>query len=384
MIRAVGLLLLLSSLSLAQSLTTEEILKRVSDKYAHISECHIEAKVEEAQAVRGRSASVSLHRTFMKAAPNLYRAEVRVEDRDELEIANGESTWRVLPHYKVWSRQEVAMSSENDQDQPESETSFQSNLVLETERMLITRYIGLARVAKDAEAQGDTRLKWGGRKVDCYLLKIKFHNATHQLAIDKESFLIVRHKETHPGGADHPASESTTELEAFETEAPAADFAFTAPPEFKEVKDLTFKSEAVMSLVGERAADFSLPRADGTPFHLAENRGKVVMLDFWATWCPPCRAELPTISKLATKMAGKDVVILGVNDEKGDTGQRYLDDHHLHLATLVDADRKVHRTYRCRAIPTVIIIGRDGNVVAQYIGSRDEAELMAALKKAGI
>jgi len=83
----------------------------------------------------------------------------------------------------------------------------------------------------------------------------------------------------------------------------------------REVAEVSLPGERQVSLVGERAADFTLKALTGEPVHLADLRGKIVMLDFWATWCQPCRHELPTIEGLSRKYKEKNVVVLGINVE---------------------------------------------------------------------
>ncbi len=139
-----------------------------------------------------------------------------------------------------------------------------------------------------------------------------------------------------------------------------------------------------MSWAGRQAADFSLKTVDRAPVHLADLRGKIVLLDFWATWCPPCRHELPTIEALSRKYKDRNVVVFGVNDEEVQTAKRFLDKNHPDLATLHDAQGKVHRLYGCYSIPTVLIIDAAGKVVAHFVGERPESDLVAALKQAGM
>jgi len=118
--------------------------------------------------------------------------------------------------------------------------------------------------------------------------------------------------------------------------------------------------------------------------HLADLRGKIVMLDFWATWCQPCRHELPTIEGLSRKYKEKNVLVLGINDEDVATAKHFLEKNHPDLETLHDGGRKVNRMYGCHAIPTVVVINPQGTIVAHFVGGRSEDVLIAALKQAGM
>src|SRR2546426_11182557 len=114
------------------------------------------------------------------------------------------------------------------------------------------------------------------------------------------------------------------------------------------------------------------------------NFGKVVLLDFWATWCGPCREELTSIEKLNKDLKGKGLVILGINDEDTGTAKSFLKKNEYTLETLMDSKREVHRMYGVRAIPTVVVIDSRGVVAAHFVGTRSEEQLRAALQAAGL
>jgi peroxiredoxin len=136
--------------------------------------------------------------------------------------------------------------------------------------------------------------------------------------------------------------------------------------------------------VGTPAEEFSLRDLNGDKVGLSDFRGKVVLLDFWATWCPPCRDELPWIDALYRQHKGKDLVVLGVSDEDTGTIRGFLKNFGYELPTLVDSERAVHTMYGVQIIPTMVVINRNGVVVADYVGRRSEQELLAALKAAGL
>lgn len=113
--------------------------------------------------------------------------------------------------------------------------------------------------------------------------------------------------------------------------------------------------------VGAPAPDFTLPDLDGKSVRLSDLRGQVVVLNFWATWCGPCRQEMQTIDKTDAKYQGKPVTILGVNvQESPDQVRGFADLYHLSFTLLLDRDGRVSNSYRVNALPTTFFIDREG------------------------
>jgi peroxiredoxin len=161
-------------------------------------------------------------------------------------------------------------------------------------------------------------------------------------------------------------------------------FTFEPPKNAKLVEELQIPGQTGVALVGHMAPDFELKTLDGEKVKLSDLRGKPVMLNFWATWCPPCRHELPTVAKLNSEFASKGLMVFGVNDEGKMTAKRYLYKEQLELPTLDDSDERAHRLYGIRAIPMVFIIDKDGKIAHYFRGGREEPELRAALKSVGL
>ncbi len=123
-----------------------------------------------------------------------------------------------------------------------------------------------------------------------------------------------------------------------------------------------------------RALDFQAKLLDGTTIKLSEYAGQVVFLNFWATWCGPCLAELPAMDKLNRAMAGKPFVILAVNlRETGAQVARFAKAHPMSFSYLLDPLGVVARDYGVTGIPLTYVIGRDGSVMARAIGPREWA-----------
>ncbi|HUB34036.1 MAG TPA: redoxin domain-containing protein [Bryobacteraceae bacterium] len=131
-------------------------------------------------------------------------------------------------------------------------------------------------------------------------------------------------------------------------------------------------------------AGFSLAGLDANAYSLPALRGKVVLLNFWATWCPPCRKEMPDMEKLYREFASRGFVVLAVSDENPDVVREFLADKHYTFPILLDTDRKVHEAFNVEGIPQSFLFDRDGKIVAQSIDMRTERQFRRMLSSAGL
>jgi peroxiredoxin len=137
------------------------------------------------------------------------------------------------------------------------------------------------------------------------------------------------------------------------------------------------------ALVGKPAPDFKLDLLGGKDFHLADAKGKVVILDFWATWCGPCIQAMPQVDKVAHEFADKGVQLVAVNLQEGpEQIKAMLERHKLNMAVALDRDGAIADKYGANAIPQTVIINRDGTVARLFIGGGPhfDDELRNALK----
>jgi thiol-disulfide isomerase/thioredoxin len=115
--------------------------------------------------------------------------------------------------------------------------------------------------------------------------------------------------------------------------------------------------------------DLSLPGLDGKKTSLSSLRGKVVFLNFWATWCPPCRAEMPSIEKLWTELKGQDFAVMAVDQgEAAQTVSAFLKKNAYSFPAYLDADGEAGSLFGVQGIPTTFIIGKDGKALARVVG----------------
>ena len=145
---------------------------------------------------------------------------------------------------------------------------------------------------------------------------------------------------------------------------------------------------AANQLVGKPAPTFALKDLQGNDISLAAQKGSVVVLDFWATWCGPCREGLPHLNQLNTDLAAKGLKVFAVNQrETSAVISKFIEEQHLGLQVLLDDKGKVGEQYHVTGIPQTVIIGKDGVVRQVFIGFGPGMEIPvresveAALKK---
>ena len=137
--------------------------------------------------------------------------------------------------------------------------------------------------------------------------------------------------------------------------------------------------------VGELAPQFELRNADGTVVRLSDFRGRVVWINFWATWCGPCRRELPEIARLAAEFGDEDLVVLAVNQEQSATAARdFWEELGLDLPILLDSSGDVSNQYRLRGLPDNFFIDREGVLQSFRLGFLVEEQMRESLAAAGL
>jgi peroxiredoxin len=136
--------------------------------------------------------------------------------------------------------------------------------------------------------------------------------------------------------------------------------------------------------VGNPAPDFSLDDLSGERIHLADLRGKVVLINFWATWCGPCRLEMPALQVRAERFAPQ-MAVLAVNfDEPADQVQAFVDELGLTFPVLLDPGAEVQDLYRVRGYPTTYLVDSEGTVQFVHIGLMAEEQMDRYLSQLGV
>jgi len=130
--------------------------------------------------------------------------------------------------------------------------------------------------------------------------------------------------------------------------------------------------------------NFTLTDITGKPWTLKDLRGKVVLVNFWATWCPPCRKEMPDLEALYKRFKDQGLVILSISDEDPNKVRLFVAQMNVTYPVLLDSDRKVNDMFQIYGIPKTFVYDRSGKLVAQSIDMRTQKQFLGMLKQAGI
>ena len=131
-------------------------------------------------------------------------------------------------------------------------------------------------------------------------------------------------------------------------------------------------------------ADFTLTDLEGKSWRLKELKGKVVLVNFWATWCPPCRKEMPDLEALYQRFKNQGLVILALSDEDAATVKPFIADRKVSYPVLLDTGRKVNVQFNVMGIPKTFIYDRAGKLVSESIDMRTRQQFLEMLAQAGL
>ena len=132
-----------------------------------------------------------------------------------------------------------------------------------------------------------------------------------------------------------------------------------------------------------QAPDFVLADIDGNQYRLSDYRGQVVIINFWATWCPPCRAEMPSMQRAWQQLEKEGILMLGINvGEDEDTIFQFTANYPVEFPLLMDQDSRVINQWPVRGLPTTFVVSPAGKITYRAIGGRewDDPDLLAMVR----
>lgn len=325
------------------------------------------------------------------------RVEVSSWEMDVVRVEDGRLRWLYLPGEKIYSRYEADIDGR--QAWPGGREGRVNNLAdqaaagMNPHRRLL---LG-GTVSQPPKLMGEETLEVGGQRVVCHLVQQVKLNArqgvelVEEFWIEKSRHFVWRmvSRVKRAGTRGEVKTETTTisfsELSLNQPLDPEV-VAFCPPAEARMVARLEASPERSGGrsgvVTGSEAPDFTLTDLEGRPVRLGALRGKAVLLNFWATWCGPCRVEMPHLEKLYHEYKNKDVAFLTISGEEPETIREFLQRNKYSFGSLVDDTGRVSSTYGVSGIPQTLLIGRGGQVVENLVGSRQERDFRLAIEKA--
>ena len=136
----------------------------------------------------------------------------------------------------------------------------------------------------------------------------------------------------------------------------------------------------LMATEQREAPDFELPDLSGQTVSLAASNGRVRLIDFWATWCPPCRDEIPMLNELHRTYESEGLTILAISDEKAEVVQEFAEEVGMDYTNLIDPG-EVSENYRVLGLPTAFLSDREGRIVDSYRGPKSRKHLEEKIRE---
>ena len=322
--------------------------------------------------------------------PGKLRIESSSKVGDSLIVSDGEHTWMYLGTLKQYTKTAAASTPESLVKSMVPGMSGVMDQIKAKDPYLSAKIIGEEPVEVD------------GQKIDCYVVEarldtislpgsVDMKGGVQKVWIDKVSKLSLKQTitATMEGGpltAPAQMNQAVTIIsQKLDTPVPDSSFTFTPPEGSKLVPEFKGPVKANADLTGQAAADFKLKSNTGKEFSLPDLKGKFVLLDFWATWCAPCRRDLSAVEKLHQEFHRKGLVVLGVNGgEDSETVNEFLLSSKLSYPILLTPDGGVMQSYRVSAFPTVVLIDADGKIVFYHVGAGGDKALRESLAKLGL
>jgi thiol-disulfide isomerase/thioredoxin len=372
------------------------IMKKMADAYRNLKSYQFEGTMQTEMTTQGMHNSFETPFSLAAVKPRKVRYEVRNAYSGMFSVSSGETTWTYMASLKQYTKQAVPKveSLADSSDHGAVETLNPASAMLSEYSMMLSKLKSLRFLREES-------LLRDGTAVPCDVVEVELiptpMPAGMEMTMKPRTLWVERRRNIVLADSTFvtmkspqlPQPMEMTQVRRYTTamlngSVPDSLFTFATPEGAQLVDDFNIPGMKKSTLEGTTAKTFTLKDLQGKTVVLQSLHGKVVLLDFWASWCGPCRAELPTIEKLHKEFGRKGLVVLGINDESAEVASKFMKEQQYTFSTLVDGKREASNAYGVNAIPMVVIIDKIGNISTQFIGARSEEVLRKALEKAGM
>jgi len=359
--RVVWLVLILPCLAPAASPSAQEILTRTAAIYKNLRSYQFRVIV---QTVQGPNIS-ERHFTESGAGPGRYRVQ-NDDPLGELRVGDGKAEWVFNPAAREYVKT----------------TATAGTATTIGDFGQIDQHVTGASIAREELFAVD------GKPKPIYVVDVTrdqwpkgaLAGAGHAMyRMDKSTFAVYK--------VIYYASRATEIVlyspVKWDQPVPESLFTFTPPASARKVSAAATPEVRSSPIAGAEAPDFTLPDAGGHSVHLRDLRGKVLVVDFWATWCPPCRAQMPILQRMQTELASKGLVVLGLDiGEDAETVSAFAKRQSYTFALLLGAEPDVSAKYYVEAYPTTFVVDRRGRIAYRELGGNSPEKLRSAVQAA--
>jgi thiol-disulfide isomerase/thioredoxin len=317
--------------------------------------------------------------------PGKIRMDSKVQGISIIMVSDGETTWAYNSMANQYVKKNVAMGP--------------AGIV---QLMGLQNMPDISKVSTTSKTLRDETLEMDGQKHDCWVVETKVGNMEipqaagakvsdmemttwldKKLGIDLQ--FAVSMKMDVAGNSIGMNQKLVKKNLKLDEPMPDSYFAFTPPEGATETENLMGSTLPKADLAGKDALAFDIKALDGKSYSLAKLKGKPVLLDFWATWCGPCRKSMPVVEKMYQDFKEQGLVVLAVDaGEERAVVEEFLKKTPMPYPVALSGESSITESYHVGAFPTFVMIGRDGKIVAHEIGYGGEAVLRDMAQKAGL